>query len=83
MVERLPEIAKVSEGRRRWALRFDTPEKFQSIVKDYYRLISGIDREVGRIVQCLKDRGCRENTVIIFTSDNGFFSASAAWLTSG
>lgn len=71
--ERLPEVAKTSEGRRRWGLRFDTPEKFQAIVKDYYRLITGIDREVGRIVDALKERGVRENTVILFTSDNGFF----------
>lgn len=70
---KLPEVAKTSEGRRRWALRFDTPEKFQNIVKDYYRLITGIDREVGRIVKCLEEEGCRENTVILFTSDNGFF----------
>src|SRR5687768_1013645 len=70
---KLPEVAKTSEGRRRWALRFDTPEKSQSIVKDYYRLITGIDREVGRIVKCLGEQGCRENTVILFTSDNGFF----------
>lgn len=70
---KLPEIAKTSEGRRRWALRFDTPDKFQSIVKDYYRLITGIDREIGRIVECLKERGIRDDTVIIFTSDNGFF----------
>jgi arylsulfatase A-like enzyme len=71
--QKLPEIAKTSEGRRRWALRFDTPEKFQGIVKDYYRLITGIDREIGRMVEALKERGLRDNTVIIFTSDNGFF----------
>ncbi|HZO84776.1 MAG TPA: sulfatase [Verrucomicrobiae bacterium] len=71
--EKLPEIAKTSEGRRRWALRFDTPEKFQNIVKDYYRLITGIDREIGRIMECLKERGVYDNTVIIFTADNGFF----------
>jgi arylsulfatase A-like enzyme len=71
--EKLPEIAKTSEGRTRWARRFDTPEKFQRILKDYYRLITGIDREVGRIVKCLEELGCRDNTVIVFTSDNGFF----------
>ena len=71
--ERLPEVAKVSEGRTRWGRRFDTPEKFQGIVKDYYRLITGIDREVGRIIETLEERGCRENTIIVFTSDNGFF----------
>ena len=71
--QKLPEIAKTSEGRRRWALRFDTPEKFQNTVKDYYRLITGIDRELGRVVACLKEQGVRDNTVIIFTADNGFF----------
>lgn len=73
LFQRLPAIAKTSMGRDRWALRFDTPEKFQHIVKDYYRLITGIDREVGRIVQTLTELGLRENTIIVFTSDNGFF----------
>ncbi|HKQ38636.1 MAG TPA: sulfatase [Verrucomicrobiae bacterium] len=73
LFQKLPEVAKKSMGRDRWALRFDTPEKFQSIVKDYYRLMTGIDREVGRIMQTLKELGLRDNTVIIFTSDNGFF----------
>ena len=71
--QKLPEVAKTSMGRARWALRFDTPEKFQNIVKDYYRLITGIDREVGRIMECLTEHRLRDNTVIIFTSDNGFF----------
>lgn len=71
--EKLPDVAKTSEGRTRWARRFNTPERFQSIVKDYYRLVTGIDREVGRIVMCLEELGCRENTIILFTSDNGFF----------
>ena len=67
----LPEVARKSEGRRRWGLRFDTEEKFQQTVKDYYRLITGIDREVGRILAALQD--VAENTLVIFTSDNGFF----------
>jgi arylsulfatase A-like enzyme len=49
------------------------PEKFQSIIRDYYRLITGLDREVGRIVSLLKERGLEKNTVIIFHADNGFF----------
>jgi arylsulfatase A-like enzyme len=71
--EKLPSIAKTSEGRRRWALRFDTPEKFQNITRDYYRLITGIDRELGRINECLKENALEQNTIIIFTADNGFF----------
>jgi len=67
---RLPEFAQNSEGRRRWERRFVTPEMFQRIVKDYYRLITGMDREIGRIVDALGERV--NNTVIVFTSDNGY-----------
>lgn len=69
----LPEAAQKSEGRARWKLRYDTPEKYQQIVKDYFRIVTGLDREVGRLVAELEKRGLLENTVIIFTSDNGFF----------
>jgi len=69
---KLPKSVQTSEARTRWHWRFDTPEKFQSNTRDYYRLISGIDREVGRIVAELQARGLASNTVIIFTSDNGF-----------
>src|SRR5439155_14586182 len=69
---RLPEFAQKSEGRRRWERRFVTPEMFQRIVKDYYRLITGMDREIGRIVAALAERGLADNTVIVFMSDNGY-----------
>jgi len=69
----LPEIGQRSEGRRRWGLRFDTPEKFQRTVRDYFRLVTGLDREVGRITALLAERGLAQNTVIVFTADNGFF----------
>ncbi len=69
---RLPHSVQTSEARTRWEWRFDTPEKFQQTTKDYYRLISGIDRDVGRIREELERRGLTENTVIIFTSDNGY-----------
>ena len=70
---RLPKSVQESESRVRWKLRFDTEEKFQRITKDYYRLIAGIDREVGRVVEELGRLGLGTNTVVVFTSDNGFF----------
>jgi arylsulfatase A-like enzyme len=69
----LPDVAKVSEGRKRWERRFDTPERFRETVRDYLRLVSGIDREIGRMREALEKRGLANKTVIIFTSDNGFF----------
>ena len=71
---RLPEFVRASEGRRRWERRFATPEMFQQTMRDYYRLVTGIDREVGRIVAKLTERGLADNTVILFTSDNGWFA---------
>ena len=70
--QKLPAVVRKSEGRRRWEKRFATPEMFQATVKDYYRLVTGLDREVGRIVELLEARGLATNTVIVFTSDHGF-----------
>src|SRR5262249_49339856 len=57
----------------RWERRLGTPEMYQRVTKDYYRLISGVDREVGRIAAELAERKLTDNTVIVFTSDNGYF----------
>ena len=70
---KLPDFVQKSEGHLRWALRFDTPEHTQQTLRDYYRLVTGIDREVGRVMALLDERGLAANTVVIFTSDNGFF----------
>ena len=69
----LPEFLKTSENRARWQKRFATPEAYQESVKSYYRLISGVDREVGRIVALLKKREFDDNTIILFHGDNGFY----------
>lgn len=71
--ERFPEFVRKSEGRRRWQIRFSTPEKFQEMVKGYFRLVTGVDRAVGRIREALAARGLAENTVIVFAGDNGFY----------
>ena len=60
-------------NRLRWHWRYDTPEKYQHSVKGYYRMISGIDREIAKIRQQLAKRGLDQNTVIILMGDNGYF----------
>ncbi len=62
-----------NEGRKRWEIRFSTPEKYQEMVKGYYRLITGLDRAVGAIRAELEKMGAADNTVILYTGDNGFF----------
>lgn len=46
---------------------------FELLARQYYGLITGIDQSVGEIRSILKDKGLADNTVIIFTSDNGHF----------
>ena len=62
-----------NEARRRWGMRFSTPEKYQASVKGYYRLIYGVDVVIGRIRAQLTKLGLAENTIIILMGDNGFF----------
>ncbi len=71
--EELPDFLKNSEARARWAIRFWGPARYQASVKSYYRLISGVDVVVGRIREQLKQTGADQNTVIVFTSDHGFY----------
>jgi arylsulfatase A-like enzyme len=71
--ESLPKFLKNSEARMRWAVRFWGPDRYQQCVKDYYRLVSGIDVQIGRLLEKLEQRGLADRTVIIYTGDNGFF----------
>lgn len=72
-IRKLPLSMQRSEGRRRWAVRFSTPELFQESVKNYYRLCTGIDRSVGVVLDTLQRQGLDQNTVVVYASDNGFY----------
>ncbi|MEQ9300509.1 MAG: sulfatase [Cyclobacteriaceae bacterium] len=74
--EMFPEFFQLgdsSETRIRWRRRFGTPELYQEMVKSYYRLISGIDATITAIRTDLREKGLDKNTIIIFSSDNGFY----------
>lgn len=71
--ERLPRSLQNSEARLRWAIRFWGPARYQESVKSYYRLVTGIDRVVGRLRATLEERGLADSTAIVYTGDNGFF----------
>jgi arylsulfatase len=62
-----------NEGRNRWTWRFDTPEKYQTMMKNYYRLATEVDTTCGRVLAELKKQGLMENTLVIFTCDNGYY----------
>ncbi len=62
-----------NESRVRWHWRFDTPEKYQMMMKNYYRLATEVDATCGRVMQELNNQGLLEHTLIIFTGDNGYY----------
>ncbi|MFC2096853.1 sulfatase [Bacteroidota bacterium] len=68
-----PDFLKKSMNRERWYWRFDNPQKYQNMVKGYYRMISGVDEVLGRITDELKANNIDNNTIIILTGDNGYF----------
>jgi arylsulfatase A-like enzyme len=81
---RLPQRVKDGFNRLRWFWRNDTPEKYQHSVKGYFRMIAGIDNEIGKIRKTLETQGIADNTVIVLMGDNGFFlgerQISGKWL---
>src|SRR5262249_14808838 len=46
-----------NEGRRRWHWRFDTPERYQEYMKNYYRLATEVDAVCGKILAELRQQG--------------------------
>ena len=53
--------------------------KYQEYMKDYLRCIKAVDDSVGRIDAQLKKDGLAENTVMIYSSDQGFYMGEHGW----
>lgn len=53
--------------------------KYQRYLKDYLRCIKTIDDEVGRLIAYLEKEGLMDNTVIVYTSDQGFYMGEHGW----
>jgi arylsulfatase A-like enzyme len=47
--------------------------KYQRYMQDYLACVQGVDDQVGRVLDYLDRTGLAKNTVVIYTSDNGFF----------
>lgn len=62
-----------NEGRVRWRKRFDEPEKFQTMMKNYFRMATEVDSACNIIVEELNKQGILNSTLVIFTTDNGYF----------
>jgi len=53
--------------------------KYQRYIKDYLRCVASVDDNVGRLLDYLDEEGLTENTVVIYTSDQGFFLGDHGW----
>jgi len=71
--ESQPEFLKKSMNRKRYFWRWDTPKKYQKNMKAYFRMISGVDRVIGRIRKEMERLHLADNTVIIYMADNGYY----------
>ena len=53
--------------------------KYQRYVKDYLKSIASVDEGVGRVLKFLDDSGLAENTIVIYSSDQGFYLGEHGW----
>jgi len=60
----------------RWRQRFSSPHHYQEALKNTYSLITQVDDACRLIVEELKAQGIYNNTMVIFTTDNGMFHGS-------
>lgn len=56
---------------RKWA--------YQRYIKDYLRCVQSVDDNVGRLLDYLDSEGLSKNTIVIYTSDQGFFLGDHGW----
>lgn len=52
---------------------------YQRFVKDYYGAVAGIDENLGRVLDYLDKNDLTRDTVVIYTTDNGFFLGDHGW----
>ncbi|NND99581.1 MAG: DUF1080 domain-containing protein, partial [Pirellulaceae bacterium] len=68
----LPAFLKTTINRERFFWRWNTDQKYQTNVRAYYRMVSGIDNAIGRFTKALQEAGLADNTIIVYTADNGY-----------
>lgn len=75
--EKLPKVVKENaRGYRLHKERSSKPEQHQRLVRRFATQGYSVDQQVGFLVEKLKEKGLLENTIIIYTSDNGRFQGS-------
>ena len=63
------DVAKFAQDREK-ATRY----MYQTYMKGYLRLVAALDENIGRLMDFLDESGLSKNTLVVYTSDNGFFN---------
>ena len=53
--------------------------KYQRYVKDYLRCVDSVDENVGRVLDYLEETGLDENTIVVYSSDQGWYLGEHGW----
>ena len=53
--------------------------KYQRYVKDYLRCVKSVDDGIGEVLSYLDETGLAENTVVIYSSDQGWYLGEHGW----
>jgi arylsulfatase A-like enzyme len=53
--------------------------KYQRYIKTYAAAVQGMDRQIGRVLDYMETKGLMDNTLIVYTSDQGFFLGENGW----
>ncbi|TWT86462.1 sulfatase-like hydrolase/transferase [Neorhodopirellula pilleata] len=71
--ESLPSFLKTTINRERYFWRWNTKQKYETNMRAYYRMVSGIDANIGRFMAELEKAGLADNTIIVYSADNGYY----------
>ncbi|WP_290541194.1 sulfatase [Alistipes sp.] len=74
-----PRIAEYERMKGRVSPEELTRWKYQQYMKDYCAVVKGVDENVGRLLDYLDEIGELDNTIIVYTSDQGFFLGEHGW----
>lgn len=53
--------------------------KYQRYMRDYAKVLKSLDDNVGRVLDYLKEKGLLDNTLVVYTSDQGFYMGEHGW----
>jgi arylsulfatase A-like enzyme len=53
--------------------------KYQRYIKDYLRCVAAVDHAIGRVLAALEAQGLQDDTIVVYSSDQGFFLGEHGW----